>query len=72
MNDGRQLSIIFFRELLCINILRRHLMGNELELKESCPLPPELIKFLGLSIKALSPGQYAIEEGQGYYRVIFG
>ena len=72
LSGGQQLSIVFFRELLCINILRRHLMANELELKEPCPLPHELIKFLGLSIKTLMPGRYAIEEGQGYYRVTFG
>ncbi len=72
LNGGQQLSILFFRELLCVNILRRHLMSNELELKEPCPLPPGLIKFLGLGIKTLMPGRYAIEEGQGYYRVTFG
>ncbi len=72
LNGGQQLSVVFFRELLCVKILRRHLMANELELKEPCPLPPELIKFLGLGIKTLMPGRYAIEEGQGYYRVTFG
>lgn len=71
LGDGRQLSIVFFRELLCVNILRKHLMRDVLELREPCPLPAELVKFLHLKIKILPPGQYPIEEGQGYYRVTF-
>lgn len=71
LDDGRQLSIVFFRELLCVNILRKHLMGSVLELREPCPLPDALTQFLRLKIKTLPPGQYPIEEGQGYYRVTF-
>jgi hypothetical protein len=70
-NDGRVVSVVFFRELLCVNVLRRHLMSNVLELREPCPLPSSLITFLGLRIKRLEPGKYPIEEGAGFYRVTF-
>lgn len=71
LNEGHQLSIVFFRELLCVNILRKHLMADMLELREPCPLPAELVRFLSLKIKVLPPGHYPIEEGPGYYRVTF-
>lgn len=71
LDGGKQLSIVFFRELLCVNILRKHLMADVLELREPCALPAELIRSLRLKISALPPGRYPIEEGQGYYRVTF-
>jgi len=70
-NGGRAVSVVFFRELLCVNLLRNHLMKEVLELREPCALPSNLIAFLGLRIKRLEPGKYPIEEGAGYYRVTF-
>ncbi len=70
-NDGRAVSVVFFRELLCVNVLRNHLMKKTLDLREPCALPLGLITFLGLRIKRLEPGSYPIEEGTGYYRVTF-
>ncbi|HMX41765.1 MAG TPA: hypothetical protein PK971_11795 [Saprospiraceae bacterium] len=71
LDGGQRLSIVFFREMLCVQLLRQHLMRDTLELKEPCPLPPALVRYLRLRIRALPPGRYRIEEGQGYYRVIF-
>lgn len=69
--EGAEVSVVFFRELLCVNVLRKHLMGATLELREPCPLPRQLVDFLGLQIKTLLPGNYPIEEGAGYYRITF-
>lgn len=71
LDGGKSLSIVFFREHLCVRVLRQHLMRDTLELKEPCPLPHALVQYLRLRIRALPPGRYRIEEEQGYYRVTF-
>ncbi|HRI59070.1 MAG TPA: hypothetical protein PK228_05095 [Saprospiraceae bacterium] len=68
-DGGQQLSLVFFRELLCINLYRHHFHKGVLEMTEPCPLPAELIADLGLEGDMLLPGRYLIQEYEGCYRV---
>ena len=68
-DDGRQLAIVFFRELLCIHLFRHHFRKGMLEMAEPCPLPAELIADLGLQGAVLMPGKYRIHEYEGCFRV---
>lgn len=67
--DGKKLCLVFFRELLCVNLFRHHFRKGVLQMKEPCPLPPALIADLGLAGNMLLPGNYQIQEHEGCYRV---
>lgn len=60
---------VFLRELLCVNLFRRHFRKGVLEMPEACPIPEELGSQLGLSGNALLPGRYAISERIGCFCV---
>ena len=68
---GRGLTLLLFREFLCIRILRNHLQSGILQVHESCRLPSGLVDFLHLESGTIRPGRYPIEECHGTYRIQF-
>ncbi len=64
-----KISLFFFREFLCIQLYRQHFRKGVLAMKEACPIPSEIAKGLNLFGKNLLPGNYAITECDGYFRV---
>lgn len=70
--DGQGLSLLLFREFLCVKILRNHLLSGVLQVKEPCRLPSGLAAFLHLKSPAIPAGRYPIEECNGNYHIRFG
>lgn len=68
---GQGLTLLLFREFLCIRTLRNHLQSGILQVHESCRLPSSLVDFLHLKTGAIQPGCYPIEECNGTYRIQF-
>lgn len=64
-----KISIYFFRELLCINLYRKHFYKGVLEMTEPCSIPASIANSLNISGKKLLPGNYAVQQCEGYYRV---
>ena len=65
------MTMLLFREFLCIKILRQHLLTGVLKVEEPCRLPSALVDFLHLQIPSIQPGHYPIEEVNGTYRIRF-
>jgi hypothetical protein len=63
--------MVLVRELLCTQLVRTHLRRTAISLAEPCRLPREVVQRLGLKINVLRPGDYAIEELEGCYRINF-
>ena len=70
-DGGKGVSLLLLRGMLCVNIVRNHLMHNTLEMKEPCMLPPGFVKALHLQTNIIRPGIYPVEEMNGYYRINF-
>jgi hypothetical protein len=68
---GANLSMVFARETLCTHIWRNHLRKGVLTLQEPCKIPVEITRSIGLKFNTLRPGQYAVEELDGRYRIRF-
>lgn len=68
-DGGQKVSLVFFRELLCVNLFRHHFWKGVLEMTESCPLPADLVADLGLKGAVLLAGKYPIQEREGCFRV---
>lgn len=64
-----KVSLFFFREFLCIQLYRQHFRKGVLTMKEQCPIPSDISKTLNVKAKNLLPGNYAVVECEGYYRV---
>ena len=56
-----KVSLLFFRELLCVDLFRRQFRNGVFDMPEPCPLPHSLAEQLGLNGKSLLPGKYSIE-----------
>lgn len=67
--EGRGISLIFFRSQLCIHLYRRHFWKGILKLDEPCALPPELRDSLQLDFQYVMPGRYSVCESEGCFRV---
>ncbi|MDO8368555.1 MAG: hypothetical protein Q7T20_17275 [Saprospiraceae bacterium] len=63
------ISLYFFRELLCIQLYRKHFRKGIMRMAEACPIPTDLAKGLNIKSKTMLPGNYAVEELDGYFRV---
>lgn len=70
-DEGKAVSMILPRALLCINIVRNHLKNNELHLPEPCRIPPGIAAALGLQIKYLPSGTYPVIPSEGFFRIDF-
>ncbi|MBK6995193.1 MAG: hypothetical protein IPH31_09790 [Lewinellaceae bacterium] len=64
-----KVSLFFFREFLCIQLYRQHFRKGVLVMKEACPLPSIISKGLNITGNQLLPGNYAVVECDGYFRV---
>ncbi len=68
---GHELTLLLFREFLCVKILRNHLLPGVLKVEETCRLPTALVAFLRLQTPVIRPGYYPIEEVNGIFRIQF-
>lgn len=69
MAGGKGITLFFFREHLCSELMRKHFRHGVLTVAESCRLPHSLIRQLDLKITAIPPGRYTLEESFRYYRL---
>jgi hypothetical protein len=69
--NGRSLSMVFARELLCVHIWKNHLRHGVLVLQEPCKIPLDVSRAIGLKFHLIQPGQYKVEELEGRYRIRF-
>ncbi|MBL7783414.1 MAG: hypothetical protein JNM22_19435 [Saprospiraceae bacterium] len=69
--QGRSLSMVFARELLCVHIWKTHLRHGVLSLQEPCKIPLDIARAIGLKFYTLQPGQYKVEELDGRYKIRF-
>ncbi len=67
--DENTVTLLFFRELLCIDLFRRQFRNGIFEMPESCILPRKLADSLGLTGSNLLPGQYRIKVQGSCFRV---
>ncbi len=64
---GTGVTLFFFRENLCSELMRKHFRHGVLTVAEPCRLPHSLTRQLDLKITEIPPGRYALEESFGYY-----
>lgn len=68
-NPNGNLSLYFFRELLCTQLYRKHFRKGNFTVSEPCTIPSEVRKALGISARQIMPGEYAVVDTDGYLRV---
>lgn len=68
-SQNGNLSLYFFRELLCAQLYRKHFHKGIFTVSEPCAIPSEVRKTLGIDVKKIMPGEYAVVENDGYFRV---
>jgi len=66
---GNTVTLLFFRELLCVDLFRRQFRNGIFDMPEPCILPRKLADFLGLDCERLLRGQYPVEVRGNCYRV---
>lgn len=71
LDNGQGACMIFRREWLCANLMRRHFRHGILEMPEPCPIPQALSSKLGLQIGELPAGLHLIEDFGAHYRINF-
>lgn len=69
--DSGEFSLFLFRDLLCVELYRRHLRGGVLELREPCRLPADLLAHFRLPMRTIGPGAYPIEVRPGCFQIRF-
>lgn len=67
--DSQGITLIFFRTQLCTKLYRHHFWKSVLSMKETCNLPVELQNKLQVPYQQMLPGNYAVVEESGYFRV---
>lgn len=70
-NNPGGVSMLLFREFLCVRLWRAHLAEGVLTLTEPCRLPASLCSNLNLKSRWLQPGTYTMEEKLGYFQIDF-
>lgn len=70
-DGGESISLIFRREWLCGNLMKRHFRNGILEMPEPCPIPPVLTTLFGLKMNELPAGLHLIEDYKTYFRITF-
>jgi hypothetical protein len=70
-DDGNGASMLFRRDWLCSNLMKRHFRHGILEMPEPCRIPPSLVAALGLKISALPAGLHLIEDCGTHLRINF-
>ncbi len=69
--NGKILSMVFAREMLCVHIWRNHLRHGVIQLQEPSKIPLQIVQAIGLKFNTLQPGQYTVEEMDGRYKITF-
>lgn len=69
--QGGAVSLIFRRDWLCSNLMRRHFRHGILEMPEPCPIPPEMATALPLNIRELPAGLHLIEDHKTHFQIKF-
>lgn len=69
--DNKGVSLVFRREWLCSNLMRRHFRHGILEMPEPCPIPSGIVKAMGLKISELPAGLHLIEDYRTHIRINF-
>lgn len=67
--DLTGISLIFARIQLCTQLYRRHFWKGILKLDEPCTLPDEIRETLGCNFRSILPGQYSVQEKDGFFYV---
>lgn len=62
-------TLLFFRELLCVDLFRRQFRNGLFDMPEPCVLPRKLADSLGMDCERLLRGQYPVEVRGNCYRV---
>ncbi|MBV6439327.1 MAG: hypothetical protein DYG98_17695 [Haliscomenobacteraceae bacterium CHB4] len=70
-DNGKGAALLFRREWLCANLMRRHFRHGILEMPEPCPIPAGIATTLGLKIKALPAGLHLMEDCGAFIRINF-
>ena len=70
-SSGEGAALIFRRDWLCANLMRRYLRHGILEMPESCPLPAGVVMATGLKMNELPAGLHLVEDYDLYVRIQF-
>jgi len=71
IEGGDGVTLVIAREMMCIKLLRSQFKGGTLTLHEPCSLPNDIVAGLSLKINALKPGDYTVDEVDGFFRINF-
>lgn len=71
LDGGAGVSIVIAREMMCLQLLRNQFRSGILTLNEPYRLSNDVTSTLSLKIKELKPGNYSIEEIDGFFRINF-
>lgn len=69
--DGTGLALLIPREFLCINILRSQFRHGVFKMESPCRIPKSMVTALGLHCSHLAPGNYPVQQLDGYFRIDF-
>ncbi len=67
--DGNTVFLLFRRDWLCADLMRKHFRHGVLEMPEPCPVPAGLASVLGLRTGELPAGLHLIEDHGTYFRI---
>lgn len=70
-DDGAGAALLFRKDWLCSNLMRRHFRHGILEMPEPCPIPGGIMTTLGLKTNELPAGLHLIEEFGTFLRIRF-
>lgn len=71
LDNGNGASLIFRRDWLCANLMRKHFRHGILEMPEPCAIPPQYVTALGLKITEMPAGLHLIEDYGSHFRINF-
>ena len=69
--DAGNAYLIFRREWLCSNLVRRYFRHSILEMPEPCPIPSGIVAALGLKTTELPAGLHLMEDCGTHIRINF-
>jgi hypothetical protein len=70
-DGGNGASLLFRREWLCSNLMKRHFRHGILEMPEPCSIPSALVATLGLEISQLPAGLHLVEDYGTHFKINF-
>ena len=71
LDGGVGVSIVIAREMMCLKLLRNQFRGRVLTIHEPCFLSQDIVAALSLKITVLKPGNYPVEEADGFFKLNF-